>query len=203
MDQVRWAEERAWARLVVILAARITIGTAVVGVLWSIIPIAFGWTSVVVTSGSMGPRIKAGDVAIASPASGAEMIPGQPVLADNPVRPGSLLLHRVIRRNADGTLVTKGDANPTEDSTPVVPGAVVGRPRLLVRWIGLPAYWQGTGEHGKVALTLVAGLVLTVIATRRTDDENENEDDPPPEPRQLRERVVAHMLAIRRSTRSS
>ncbi|MFC4065424.1 hypothetical protein [Actinoplanes subglobosus] len=201
MDQVRWSEERAWARLVVILAARITIGTAVVGVLWSIIPVAFGWTSVVVTSGSMGPRIRAGDVAIASPATGAEMMPGQPVLADNPVRPGTMLLHRVIRRNPDGTLVTKGDANPTEDSTPVAPGAVEGRPRLLVRWIGLPVYWQGVGEHRKVALTLVAGLVLTIIATRRTDDELD--EGPPPAPHGHRRRTLAHMLAIRRSTRSS
>ncbi|MEV4278304.1 signal peptidase I [Actinoplanes xinjiangensis] len=193
-----------------ILAARIAIGTAVVAVLWSIIPVAFGWTSVVVTSGSMGPRLRTGDVAIAAPATGAQMVPGQPVLADNPVRPGNLLLHRVIRRNADGSLVTKGDANPSEDSTPVPPDSVVGRPRLLVRYIGLPVYWHGTGEHRKVALTGIVAALLLLVAVRRTDEEQEpvmanaparHRRRPPAHRRPPR--WSDHMLAIRRSTRSS
>ncbi|WP_433790309.1 signal peptidase I [Actinoplanes sp. CA-252034] len=201
------SEWHAWARLVSILAARIIIGTAAVGVLWSILPVAFGWTSVVVTSGSMGPRIRTGDVAIASPATSAQMVPGQPVLADNPVRAGNLLLHRVIRRNADGALVTKGDANPAEDSTPVPPSSVVGRPRLLVRYIGLPAYWHGIGEHRKVAATAVVGALLLLVAMRRTDEE---ELTPEHVPARHRRRSPAHrrrrgpyILAIRRSTRSS
>ncbi|MEU4623765.1 signal peptidase I [Actinoplanes sp. NPDC023801] len=165
------AETGAWARIAMILAARITIGTACVAVLWSLAPVPFGWTSVVVTSGSMEPRIRTGDVAIASPADGDDMQPGQPVLTDNPVRPGTLLLHRVVRRNPDRSLVTKGDANRTEDSTPVPPAAVVGRPRLLVRYIGLPMYWHGIGEHRKVVVTVVVSVMLTIVAARRTDDE--------------------------------
>ncbi|WP_158319178.1 signal peptidase I [Actinoplanes xinjiangensis] len=207
--QAGHSEWPAWARLVTVLAARIAIGTAVVAVLWSVIPVAFGWTSVVVTSGSMGPRLRSGDVAIASPATGVQMVPGQPVLADNPVRPGKLLLHRVIRRNTDGSLVTKGDANPSEDSTPVPAASVVGRPRLLVRYIGLPVYWHGVGEHRKVAVTGVVGALLLLVASRRTDEE---EIVAGPVPARHRRRPPAHrrpprwsdhMLAIRRSTRSS
>ncbi|MBB4744471.1 signal peptidase [Actinoplanes octamycinicus] len=164
-------EAREWAWFTASVLARILLGTCVVAVLWSILPIAFGWTSAVVISGSMLPRIRPGDVAIAGPVRAGDLKPGMPVLVDNPARPGRLLLHRVVRRNPDGTLVTKGDANAAEDSTPVPPGAVRGLPRLLIRWIGLPVYWHGRGEHRKVLATLVVTLVLLVVAMRREDDD--------------------------------
>jgi len=170
------SQTRAWAWLIMSLSARIILGTTAVAVLWSVVPVAFGWTSVVVVSGSMGPRVRAGDVAIASPIEAAEVRPGQPLLVENPSEPGRLLLHRVIRRNTDGSLVTKGDANSVEDSTPVPPEAVRGLPRLLVRWIGLPVHWYGQREYPKVWITGAVAVLLSMLAAKRLDeDTDENE----------------------------
>ncbi|AEV86124.1 Signal peptidase I W [Actinoplanes sp. SE50] len=163
------AEARAWAWFIASVLARILLGTCAVAVLWSLLPVVFGWTSVVVVSGSMLPKIHSGDVAIAGPISAAKMRPGMAVLVDNPARPGHLLLHRVVRRTADGSLITKGDANATEDSTPVPPSSVRGLPRLLIRWIGLPVYWHGRGEHRKVLATGVAVAVLLAVAMRNEE----------------------------------
>ncbi|BCJ40349.1 hypothetical protein GCM10010168_32080 [Actinoplanes ianthinogenes] len=164
------SEAREWAWFTASVLARIVLGTFVVAVLWSVLPIAFGWTSAVVVSGSMLPKIRPGDVAIAGPVRAADLRPGMPVLVENPAKPGRLLLHRVVRRNTDGTLVTKGDANPTTDSMPVPAAAVRGLPRLLIRWIGLPVYWHGRGEDRKVLATVALTLALLVVATRQEDD---------------------------------
>ncbi|WIM93785.1 signal peptidase I [Actinoplanes oblitus] len=155
------------------LLARISLGTAAVAVLWSVLLIPFGWTSAVVVSGSMMPEIRAGDVAIASPIDPADVRPGQPILVDNPAKPGRLLLHRVVRRNPDGSFVTRGDANRVDDSLPVPPGSVRGLPRLLVRYVGLPVYWHARGDYRH--LTVTAGLLVTLglLAAKRPDEDGD------------------------------
>jgi hypothetical protein len=49
-------------------------------------------------------------------------------------------LHRFVRVEGDGRVVTKGDANFSEDS-PATPAQVLGRTRLVVPSIGLPLVW--------------------------------------------------------------
>jgi signal peptidase I len=168
---------RAWASCAAVIFARTLLGTAVVAVLWSVGPMAFGWTSVVIVSGSMEPKLHPGDVAIARPISGKKVHPGQPVLVENPAKPGKLLLHRIIRRNADGSLVTKGDANADEDSDPVPESSVRALPRLLVKYIGLPMYWYGRGEYKRVAAAVAVVVVLGVVATRRVEEEDDEKGD--------------------------
>jgi len=157
---------RGGVRLAVILLARLAIGTAVVSSLWTVAPLAFGWTSTIVVSGSMMPRIHPGDIVVSQPIDAAEVRPGQPVLVENPAKPGHLLLHRVVRRTADGSLVTKGDANDAEDSAPVPASSVRALPRLLVRYVGLPLYWRSIGAYQPLLLTAVAFAVLLAIAVQ-------------------------------------
>ena len=57
---------------------------------------------------------------------------------DDPGNPDQVVTHRVISIYEDGTLQTKGDANPTPDSLPVDVESVDGLGRLLVRFVGLP-----------------------------------------------------------------
>jgi signal peptidase I len=71
------------------------------------------------------------------------------------------VLHRVVRRQDDGSLVTRGDANVADDSSPVSPDAVVAVPRLRVPYVGLPALWLEEGERRRL---LAAGLALLVCA---------------------------------------
>lgn len=140
---------------------RIGVGLLVSGVcallLASIVPAAFGWRSTVVLSGSMEPRIAPGDVVASSPVVLGELVPGEVVLVRDPARVGHLLMHRFVRLDAEGRLVTQGDANLVPDPTPVPTANVLGLPRVRIPWVGLPALWLTTGQQGR---TLSAGLAL-------------------------------------------
>lgn len=102
---------------------------------WSVAPIAVGWHPVVVVSGSMEPHVHPGDVVLVDSRIRAPR-PGQVVLVRDPETSTGSKLHRVVRFDAEGRLVTKGDANPTEDTTPVDPSDVEGVARVLVPGAG-------------------------------------------------------------------
>ena len=133
--------------------------------LLAVVPVVLGWTTTVVVSGSMMPRIRPGDVVAAAPAGDTARKPvarGTVVLVDNPVHPGTLLLHRLVDYNADGSLVTKGDANAARDSTPVPVRNLRGIARLKVPYVGLPYLWFQQGRYVPVVATVVLLLALVL-----------------------------------------
>jgi signal peptidase len=87
------------------------------------LPLAFTWTPVRVNGGSMEPTLFAGDLAVVR--RGASADAGDVVLFDT-ARHGRVI-HRVERRLPDGSIVTRGDANPVADFDPVAPNQVRGR----------------------------------------------------------------------------
>jgi len=82
----------------------------------TLLPMVIGWRPFVVESGSMQPRIDVGDIVLAAPESDPENLLGRVTVFDNPDLPGSTKTHRVIALNDDGTMTTKGDANPNADT---------------------------------------------------------------------------------------
>jgi signal peptidase len=157
---------RSAARLLLVYAARTALGVFVLLLIVSVAPTVLGWTSLMIVSGSMEPRIRPGDILIAQPVDPGTLLPGQVVVVDNPADPGTLLVHRLVRRDSGGSLITRGDANATIDSTPVTPSAVRGLPRLRVPFVGLPVVWLRAGRYGTVALATVG--LLSLIATACT-----------------------------------
>jgi signal peptidase I len=132
----------------------------------TLIPILFGWHPYVIVTGSMEPGINAGDVVLASPDPIIDDSIGRVISFEDPARPDFVLTHRLVRLNEDGTLVTKGDANPTEDSVAVPPESVTGLGRLLVQYVGLPVAWYLTGNWLGLLLTIavtVGAVVATVV----------------------------------------
>jgi hypothetical protein len=87
------------------------------------------------------------------------------VTAENPARPGTLLTHRIIAQNPDGTFVTQGDANPSQDLEPITRDAIHGRAFIMVPWVGLPAMWVKTHNILPLGLT-AAGLLVLGLAVR-------------------------------------
>ncbi len=130
-------------------------------VFWSAAPKLAGWRSLVVLTGSMQPRIHPGDLVLAAPPVPGQVKPGRVILFRDPVRPGRTIVHRLLRYDANGNLVTKGDANASEDSSPVAPSAVLGIPRLRVPYIGRPVVWIHEKDTGSL---LVASAVLSLVA---------------------------------------
>jgi signal peptidase I len=185
----------AWA----VLVAR-TVATALVVVtcglaLWSVLPRAAGWSPSVVMTGSMQPRLHPGDVVLSAPATALTVHPGQIILVTDPARPSHALMHRFVRFTSSGDLITKGDANQHEDSTPVPPASVHGLPRLRLPYVGLGVVWLHNRDWRHLSLTLLALLALFSLlsggptlgdADAQTDEENADPAQLGPEPRPAR-----------------
>ena len=167
-----------WRRLVAVTLAK----AVLVGLLglaaWGALPAVIGWHPTTVSSGSMLPRLHVGDVAVSRPL-GAGVPPLTSVLLfHDPDHPGRLRMHRFVRVDENGLLVTRGDANGSDDSTPVPLGAVIGIGTLRVPWIALPIVWLRGGSW--LALGLVAGVLalLLVVATGSRDRVFADEEPP-------------------------
>ncbi|TFD75592.1 hypothetical protein E3T54_11725 [Cryobacterium sp. Sr8] len=72
------------------------------------------------------------------------------------------MLHRLVGANDDGSLITAGDANADVDSTPLDRLDILSQARLLIPWIGLPAFWATTGAFLPLGIwvVLTAGAIL-------------------------------------------
>jgi signal peptidase I len=134
-----------------------------------LVPQAVGMRADVVVSGSMAPQIAPGDVVLSAPVAPGSLQPGQVLLFPDPARPGRSLLHRLVAFDANGDLVTRGDANQGNDSTPVPAATVLGRAELRVPHVGLPAYWWRTGDRGATVLATAVLAAAAAWATRRRD----------------------------------
>ncbi len=151
----------AWAVARVAAGAALTAMCALLAI--SMLPVALGWRSTVVLSGSMMPRIAPGDVVASAPYDVRLLQPGQIILVKSPGEPGHLLMHRFVGRDGSGRLITRGDANREADTSPVATDAFVGLPRLRVPWVGLPTLWlreHRTTPIGLLGLLLVLGCML-------------------------------------------
>ena len=172
-----------WGALAVFLAALFYL--CVAGWLVLILAVGafgFGLEPVVITSGSMRPLIRPGDVVLLHPAEDAASLgPGTVVTFEDPARPQVLTTHRITAINRDGTYRTRGDANSDVDSTPVAPDAIVGVARILVPLAGLPVIWLDHAVSLFVAWTAVTATA-SAVALRPPQDEREVPADMVPMP---------------------
>lgn len=131
---------------------------------YAVVPMLFGWSTYVVQSESMAPAVRAGDALVSSSIVRSELERGQVVVIDDPAVDGRLLSHRVVAIRADGSLVTRGDANQQADSTPVQPDRVRGVARLRVPFVGLPRTWVNEGSFGWFAVWSSVTIIAVVAA---------------------------------------
>jgi hypothetical protein len=186
----------AWRRtrtaLVASTAARIVLGTLALLLLASVAPVAVGWETSVVLSGSMAPGVSPGDVAVVRPVPAAELAVGDVLLVDDPDSPGRLRLHRLVAISDDG-LQLRGDANPTVDPQLVDPAAVHGVGVLLLPDLGLPVLWATEGRALPLAGTAAVLALLVALACAHRSPED---DDAPPSSRPGRALGVATALGL-------
>ena len=165
----------AWGRLLVAVGARSVLAAVVALATWGALPGLLGWQPTTVVTGSMMPRIAVGDVAVAAPSAPEALVPGRIALYDDPDHAGRLRLHRVVDIDEQGLLVTKGDANPADDSTHVDPATVHGVAVLRVPVVGLPVVWFHEGRLGLLAMVVAA--VAALLALSALDRDLVGEDD--------------------------
>lgn len=157
---------------------------------WAAAPVALGWAPTTVISGSMLPRLFVGDVAVSRPLGNRPPAIDQVLLFHDPDHPGRLRLHRLVDVTDHGQLVTRGDANLADDSTPVDLAAVQGVAVLRVPFVGLPIVWMREGRRvwlGAASLALLLLAAGSRLAPRTdTISEPHTIPEPPATPRQHR-----------------
>ncbi|MET8149658.1 signal peptidase I [Actinoplanes sp. NPDC049668] len=138
--------------------------------MWAVVLVPFGFDATVIVSGSMSPRVRVGDIVVTKDLDESTELLGKVVTVDNPARPGTLLTHRIVAINPDGTYITQGDANPTPDLLPVHRDAVRGRAFLLVPWVGMSFMWARQHDVLPLVLTVAgfAGLLAGVQPAGRS-----------------------------------
>jgi hypothetical protein len=168
-----------WRRLVAVTLAKALLACLVGLAAWGALPALIGWHPTTVSSGSMLPRLHVGDIAVSRPL-GPQLPPLTSVLLfDDPDHPGRLRMHRFVRLDEAGMLVTRGDANAADDSTPVALSAVHGIGTLRVPWVALPVVWLRGGQW--LFLGLVAGGLVLLLAVATSGRDRVFAEDGPPD----------------------
>lgn len=166
-EQLTAGSRLDWLRLLVASTARLLLATCASLLLWCVLPAAIGWQPTTVLTNSMRPRIAAGDIAVVRSVPAGSVQLRQVILFDDPDHPGRLRLHRVVGVDESGRLITRGDANPVNDSTPVPPGTVRGVGTLRIPYVGLPKVWWHERRFWRIGL--LSALALLIGRASRLD----------------------------------
>jgi signal peptidase len=133
------------------------------------LPLALGGTSMVVRSGSMTPAIRTGDVVVVRPIAPTEAEVGDIVTFKDPAGSDRLLVHRVraISRSGDQVeVITKGDANTTQEQWKVAANGTIGTVAYRVPTLGFAIGWIGS-PAGRIGLVIVPSLLLAAMLLMR------------------------------------
>ena len=123
-----------------------------------------GYTVFQVITGSMEPVIKTDDVVIIKLTKN--------VKEDDIITYKSgenFITHRIIKKDGD-KIITKGDANPVEDS-PINRGAVVGK---VIYIFSNVAIWVAVLKNPKVVIALIVSLIVIKLLFFNKHTKNNN-----------------------------
>ena len=125
----------------------------------------FGTRILQVVTGSMEPSIHVNDYITVKSIDTAELQPGDIIAfysEDEEIK-GKLVTHRIAQINADGSFVTRGDANPVDDSLTVKPdqvlGKYTGKTRFFI-WLGS----FGSNMSFKKAMLILLMIVISLMS---------------------------------------
>lgn len=145
------------------------------------VPKIGGFCPLIVLTGSMEPEISSGDLIICKQIDGSKVQVGDVLAFFDPDSTGTAVLtHRVTQiTEQDGALafITKGDANNTEDRTPVPADNLVGQYQFKISGAGNVAMFMQTtaGLVVCVIVPLVLLVAYDVIRRRRFEAQNQKD----------------------------
>ena len=148
------------------------------------VPSVGGVVPFIVLSGSMEPKIQAGDLIICRQTPAADVNTGDVISFFDPEGNGTAVVsHRVTAIAADASgqpvFTTKGDANNVEDATPVTADKVIGVYQFRIPGLGNVAmFMQSTqGLIVCVVVPVVLLLAYDIIRRRAYDKQSQAETD--------------------------
>lgn len=131
------------------------------------VPRLFGCRIYSVVSGSMEPALSTGSLVYVREADPAQIREGDVIAFYGAGSEGAVITHRVAEnRVLMGEFVTKGDANPQEDVTPVAYDRLIGTMAYSIPGAGRLAEFL-TGPDGRLAAggVILAAAALQVLAS--------------------------------------
>lgn len=142
-----------------LLVALIGVGVAAI-----VVPALTGSMALTVRTSSMEPTLPAGTMVVVRPTAIEDIAPGMVLTYQLKSGEPTLVTHRVTQQMtlADGSpiFITKGDANPQPDATPVKPVQVKGTVWYAIPWIGWLANLLTGDMRAIVVSVLVGGLLV-------------------------------------------
>lgn len=169
----------------------------------------FGISPYAVLSGSMKPTYHVGSLIYVTKVDTDDLKVGDPITYV--IDGGTVVTHRIVEvipdygENGERGFKTKGDANKTEDGTPVHENNVIGKPIFSIPLLGFVAFFIQNPPGNFLAigfcvviaiLTIASGFETGAAAAATTAaavaeaaenaeaadaDRNEEKNDPPPE----------------------
>lgn len=154
--------------------------------LLSVLPSMFGWSGVVVSSGSMSPAIETGDFAFIDENASIDDVQLRDIVAfdvygRNNTEQNSeiskddnaqvqICLHRVVSLNeARKTLVTKGDANDTADGKEVDDASFVGIERVSIPKLGFLVESVVSNKSTVAIVVVITFLMSALLRLKRSN----------------------------------
>lgn len=136
---------------------------AVITVLSLALPKAAGLSAYVVVSGSMEPEYPVNCVVYAEKTEPSKLAPGDVIIFNNPSRGTVPITHRVVANDtAQGSLITKGDANKAIDAEAVSYDNVIGKVIAHIPYLGytVSAFSSFAGRIATIFMLMGAWLLL-------------------------------------------
>ncbi len=159
-----WGSPLDYGRLVVGLLANFALACAAGLAAMSLLAGVLGYAPIAVTTGSMEPTIRPGDVVIIDDDSPVDDLFGPTVIEFSVADAELTRLHRIVEALPEGYR-TKGDANQTSDAALVPREDVRGIAIALLPYVALPRLWIQRGQWWRLVAAAMV-LVLLALAAR-------------------------------------
>ena len=140
------------------------------------VPSIFGYSSLMVATGSMSGTIEEGDLIIIKDTDDYKINDIVTFFQDGDEIPTT---HRIINIDEDGKWVTRGDANNSYDKRSITNDEIIGEVVLVIPYVGTFIDWavEGGGLIYIIGIFLILGLGIYII--KGDDDEDEEESSEP------------------------
>lgn len=157
-------QERSGRRVRGFLGSAAQVALALVAVVVIGLPLATDHKWRTVETGSMRPTLEPGDVILAAPMDRAAET-GDMIVFVDPVHGDRDVVHRLVDVDAEGRLVTQGDANSSVDPWTLHPDDVTGVVTLTVPRIGFIVQAMDT-KAGILGFLVVPSLMIIGFESR-------------------------------------
>lgn len=165
-----------WRVMLILLAVILAISACTLAydkfVKKSKIPSVFGYSMLIVASPSMTGAIEAGDAIIIKKSDSYAV---GDVITYFPEDESFSVTHRIVRMEGD-KFYTKGDANQSEDSDPVLIEQIVGKVAVKLDKVGYFIEWLKSPVGIIFAATFIVLLILIIVIEDKRRGKTDSDD---------------------------